>query len=430
MEVSCSSQLYLILFGGALIFSFSPYHSNLQCFAALLLEVALRRIVPGSVVLNRAMHPLGALVDVSLPYPPHVGFLETLERTVADLIKERTPLRYFSMLRTNALVMAHHRGMELLGEQLQQQAREMVDLVELGDQILVCDALPFTTTGEGGCVRIVAATRCDGSASEDLHRFVIVAREDARAMKAWKRNWSALCKKTGHEVKGTQSSLFALDRACNPLWLEHGILLKAKAEEKMRLTHPLPQVETRSFGHPSCDVIARHLLARESVPKIDQFWEWDVSSCQERTAGRGILPPTSITSDVATRFVSLAALPNHIREQREIVEARIAQTFGVGRWILFLPRGCSREMQHVFSTESENISSRFPSEVRRIDAEHQRPHWQLFVEDALATLWPVSWISASRLARCVACHSSVLGSVETWIALELERSGELLPFCP
>lgn len=205
--------------------------SSLQ-FAAQLLACQVSKLFPTVHLVGGGLHSLGFYYDFIFSQPLTDTILELIERELKTFIKSETDVRFLSMMKENAQTFFEHHERPFLAIRAEEESQNIIELIQIDAFYGLCPALPFVTTAEVGCIKILEEESCFveiGDQEIAVTRFIGTAQSSPQELKQFCKNYDRLIKKQDHRFLGPQLALYHSlneEEFSEIVWRPKGVVLK------------------------------------------------------------------------------------------------------------------------------------------------------------------------------------------------------------
>ena len=211
MEVSCSSQLYPIIF----LLDLSEYQRTLNRAAAAVLAAAVSQLCPGVYPIEGREEPIGFSYDFIFTHPFSEKAFPLIEERMRQWIQEDIPIQMLEMIPQNARELFRHRRRYYPAHFVKHIQDPLVTVFQLGEFVDLCPAPYPDSTSEIGVVKLLDLSECSPlkhqGKSKIVHRIrgcAFSSKDDLKQFLKEREKWLA----ADHRVLGEKLGLFEITR--------------------------------------------------------------------------------------------------------------------------------------------------------------------------------------------------------------------------
>lgn len=211
---------------------------SLRRCAAVLLAYAVKELFPGVQLVEGDTTDYGFYYDFIFEQRLPDQAFPLIEVKIKALIKEGLEIRSLSIMRENAGALLLHTEQPFLAERAIQEELNIISLLQIGEVYDICPPLPFKTTAELGCIKLLEVTQelSDSLEEQDVIEVIRIqgtAFTDPSDLKKMVKAFNQL-KKRDHRYLGPQLGLFAFleeTGSVNCFWYPKGEVIKRVLKE-------------------------------------------------------------------------------------------------------------------------------------------------------------------------------------------------------
>ena len=376
-----------------------------------------------------------------------------VEKKVESILKDPPDIRFAYMMRENAASLFEHRGNRHLCAQILTANSNIVEVLHISNQVYYTPGLSEETEFEAPTlVKILGCTAGDNRGSYDLVKDKYFVRILAKCFasfadkKAFSKKYEKYQRKELHTIVGQSMQLFKVDDKLT--WLPAGITLKNSIKdlfcEKAEFLSLL-QVETVATDFKSkilshLDVVSN--LSHEDVVAIAEHGFLAQSFIPLNRAG---LYESSICfADLITSYGDVTGQASLLQNLLNILQSNYKLLGLEVQWCFYSVSNsrCKDWLKRHMQAAIKKALQGCQLNVEEIkDDKSACPCLELKTTDSLGAVWSLAKIELINQPKILKQHKalfadekkfaishSIWGSLDTVIALIIEKYGDALPF--